>query len=184
MIDKVVLWNEERKGSRSWQHNDRTHSVCSYVHSSYFMWLCLISCSVWFLCRMRLGRVTYPLLKENGYKPCYDCDSFRGITLSAVISKDLWALHNYYISFRTTCVASSQLVIQEGSSCRMLFSVLAKLSIRMLEVVTCQSVHYDILKRSIKWIITVLLSQLIGNRVCLELVELLHMRVWQKYFCC
>ena len=29
--------------------------------------------------------VTFPLLKDNLHKPSYDCDSFRGITVSAVV---------------------------------------------------------------------------------------------------
>ena len=90
-----------------------------YAHPSILVILCDL-----FNCMLCLGfvpdafgdGVTYPLLKENGYKPCYDCESFRGITVSAVVSKIIehCVLHKFQNRLASH---QAQLGFKKGLSC-------------------------------------------------------------------
>jgi hypothetical protein len=87
LIDKVVF--NMKKGKAAGADNLTIEHI-QYAHPSLLLIL-----SNLFNCMLCHGfvpdsfgeGVTFPLLKDNVHKPSYDCDSFRGITVSAVVSK-------------------------------------------------------------------------------------------------
>ena len=175
MIDKVVY--EMKKGKAAGADNITVEHI-QYAHPSILVILCDL-----FNCMICLGfvpdafgdGVTYPLLKENGYKPCYDCDSFRGITVSAVVSKifEHCVLHKFQNRLASH---QAQLGFKKGLSCsHAIFGVSQIVDTYVKGGSTVNLCTIDISKAFDKVNHYILLSKLMKRGLPKSLIELLHM---------